>query len=336
MGEAIYSTYEMRVRAVRAVQSGMSMADVSLAYQTNRSTIYRWVTRYEESGCEEGLIRKPVSGRPRAFGELDSSEILDVVLNPASHYGYETDFWTCVRLCDVFEQEYGTSASRWTVWRMLREAGLTYQKPERRYFEASEEERQDWLRLELPKIRRTVKKHNAVLYFEDESNISLTAILGKTWGLRGKTPVQEVTGNRAGFAAMSAVSRNGGLIFRLYDKRLASDEIIQFLEQMLAHHKRRHVVVVMDQAKPHTSKKTRTFYESQKRLHVFYLPKYSPDWNPDEKVWNHLKHQELKGQKAKTKEELKTLAEEKLIQMAGNPRQLQGIFFRCCVAELLH
>ena len=336
MGEAIYSTYEMRVRAVRAVQSGMSMADVSLAYQTNRSTVYRWVIRYEESGGEEGLVRKPVSGRPRAFGKLDSSEILDIVLKPASHFGYETDFWTCVRLCDVFEKEYGTSASRWTVWRMLREAGLTYQKPERHYFEASEEERQDWLRLELPKIRRTVKKYNAVLYFEDESNISLTAILGKTWGLRGKTPIQGVTGNRGGVAAMSAVSRKGGLIFRLYDKRITSDEVIQFLEQMLTHHKRRHVVVVMDQAKPHTSEKTRTFSEGQKRLHVFYLPKYSPDWNPDEKVWNHLKHQELKSHKAKTKEELKMLTEEKLIQMADNPRQLQGIFFRCCVAELLH
>lgn len=336
MGEAAYSTYEIRVRAVRAVQSGMSIAEVAKAYQTHRTTVHRWAARYNESGCDDALIRPPVSGRPKVLRELGTQELLSIVLAPASQFGYETDFWTCVRVCNVIEQEYGSTASRWTVWRMLRDAGLTYQKPERRYFEASEEERRDWLRLELPRIRRSVKKHNAVLYFEDESNISLTAILGKTWGLRGKTPVQEVTGNRGGVAAMSAVSRKGGLVFRLFDKRIASDEVIQFLEQILIHHKRRHVVVVMDQAKPHTSKKTRAFYESQNRLHVFYLPKYSPDWNPDEKVWNHLKHQELKSHKAKTKEELKVLAEEKLNQMADNPRQLQGIFFRCYVAELLH
>jgi hypothetical protein len=64
-------------------------------------------------------------------------------------------------------------------------------------------------------------------------------------------------------------------------------------------------------------------------------PKYSPDWNPDEKVWNHLKHQELKGHQAKTKEELTVLANQKLTAMSNKAELLQGIFFRCCMAEVL-
>jgi transposase len=69
-------------------------------------------------------------------------------------------------------------------------------------------------------------------------------------------------------------------------------------------------------------------------LHVFNLPKYSPDYNPDEKVWNYLKHEELKAHKAKTKAELKDLTRRKLRSMSKNPELLRGIFFRCCVAEL--
>jgi hypothetical protein len=76
--------------------------------------------------------------------------------------------------------------------------------------------------------------------------------------------------------------------------------------------------------------------ESQCRLHVFHLPKYSPDWNPDEKVWNHLKHQELKGHQAKTKDELSELTHQKLTSMSHDPELLRGIFFRCCAAELLN
>ena len=106
---------------------------------------------------------------------------------------------------------------------------------------------------------------------------------------------------------MSAISRRGHLLFRLHEKRIASAEIINFLHQMLRHHKRRHLVVVMDQAPPHVSTKTKSYIDGQERLHVFYLPKYSPDWNPDEKVWNHLKHHELNGHQAKTKGELKKL-----------------------------
>ena len=91
----------------------------------------------------------------------------------------------------------------------------------------------------------------------------------------------------------------------------------------------------MDQAPPHTSKQTAAFIAGQRRLHVFHLPAYSPDWNTDEKVWNHLKHQELKGHQAKTKVEIKDLAERKLTTMSQNPALLRGIYFRCCVADLL-
>ena len=135
-------------------------------------------------------------------------------------------------------------------------------------------------------------------------------------------------------AALSALSRRGHLLFRLLEKRIASAEVIDFLGQMLRHHPRRHLVVVMDQAPPHTSKKTTAFIDKQPRLHVFHLPKYSPDWNPDEKVWNHLKHQELKSHQAKTKEELKQLTRRKLQSMAKRPHLMRGLFFRCCVAEL--
>jgi len=82
------------------------------------------------------------------------------------------------------------------------------------------------------------------------------------------------------------------------------------------------------------SKKTVTFIASQPRLHVFNFPTYSPDWNPDEKVWNHLKHQELKSHKAKSKAELKELTERKLNGMANNPHLVRGLFYRCCVADL--
>ena len=330
-----YSSIEVRVRAVRAVLAGtLNITEVAQAYGTDRSTIHRWLKRYETEG-EPGLERRPVSGRPRKLNELDSDALLDIVLAPASEFGYETDFWTTRRLIQVIQKEFEMRLSKWTVLRRLHEAGLSYQKPEREYFELSEEEREAWRRTELPRIHRCVLENKAILYFQDEANVSLTALLGKTWAVCGCTPKQRVTGNRGGVSALSALSQRGQLIFRLHDKRIASDEVIDFLCQMLRHHARRHLVVVMDQAPPHVSKKTRAYIESQPRLHVFYLPPYSPDWNPDEKVWNHLKNQELQGHQARTKAELRGLTEKKMTAMANNPRLLEAIFFRCYMAEIL-
>jgi transposase len=330
-----YSTFDVRFRAVQAVRvERLPVAVVARAYGTNRATIHRWLSRYDLEG-DAGLTRRPASGRPRKLATLDQLALRRVVLAPASTYGYDTDFWTTRRLIQVIDRKFQVRLSKQTVMRRLHEAGLTYQKPEREYFELSEEERQEWVRKEVPKILAAVQKHHALLYFQDEANVSLTALLAKTWAPCGKTPKQPVTGKRAGVAAMSAITSHGKLIFRLHEKRIASPEVIDFLRQMLRHHPRRHLVVVMDNAPPHTSRATTTFIEEQPRLHVFYLPKYSPDWNPDEKVWNHLKHQELKGHQARTKAELVQLTQSKLTSMSHSPELLRGIFFRCCVADIL-
>jgi transposase len=335
MDGSTYSTYEVRLRAAHAVRvEHLPISVVAQAYGTNRSTIHRWISRYDRAG-NTGLARRPVSGRPRKLCSLDSATLRRVVLAPASDYGYETDFWTTRRLIQVIADAFNVTLSKQTVARRLHEAGLTYQKPEREYFELSEEERAEWARTEVPRIRAAVRKHRAILYFQDEANVSLTALLAKTWAPRGKTPKQSVTGKRGGVAAMSAVTGRGHLIFRLHEKRIASPEVIDFLAQMLRHHPRRHLVVVMDQAPPHTSRATTEFIESQRRLHVFHLPTYSPDWNPDEKIWNHLKHQELKGHQARTKAELTKLTQAKLNDMSNNRKLLRGIFFRCCVANVL-
>lgn len=335
MSEGTHLSAEVRRRAVRAVQDGMSRKAVAAAYGVERTTLYRWLQNYEVDG-ESGLDRKAGSGRPRKLEELRENELRALVLKGAQHFGYETDLWTVGRLRRVITEEFSIVLSKNTVWRRLRDAGLTYQKPEREYYEIDEEARKKWLRYEVPKIRRCVKKHRGILYFQDEANVSLTAFLGKTWAPCGETPKARVTGKRAGIAANSAISSSGHLLFRLLEKRIASQEVIEFLGQMLKHHPRRHLVVVMDQAPPHTSKKTKAWIARQPRLHVFHLPKYSPDWNPDEKVWNHLKHQELASHQAKTKAELKELTRRKLQSMAKRPQLLRGLFFRCCVADLFN
>jgi transposase len=318
-----YSNLEVWVRAVDAISRCLPMCEVARAYGIDRTTLYRWVVRSKTSG----LLRKAGSGRPRLLRDLTESDPVKIILASATSYGYESDLWTIVRVHRVVQETHGTAVSQDTIWRRLREAGLTYQEPERQYFQMDEEARRKWMAFEAPKIRQAVTKHNALPYFQDEASVSLTAFLGNTWAR------QKVTGNRGGVAAISAINGLGRLIFKLHEKRICSEEVIEFLDQVLQHHKRRHLVVVMDQAPPHMSKRTMSYVERQARLHVFHLPKYSPDWNPDEKVWNHLKHQELKGHQAKTKPELKEMAETKLQTMSNNPSLLRGIFFRCCVAE---
>ena len=228
MEPAKYSTYDVRIRAVKAILAGQRKVDIANAYQVDYTTLHRWCKRYDDNENFSDLQRQSGSGR---FNILDTEyrkRLMDIIMQPASHFGYETDFWTCRRLIQITEQKLKVNISQPTMWRTLRDLNLTYQKPRRQYFEIDVEERKKWMRYEIPKIKRSIAVHRAILYFQDESNISLTAFLGKTWAPVGQTPIQRVTGNRGGVAAMSAISASGQLVFRLHQQRITSVEMVDF------------------------------------------------------------------------------------------------------------
>jgi transposase len=74
--------------------------------------------------------------------DLDEEDWRCLVLKRPSDYGYETDLWTVRRLQAVIREVYHVPVSRDTVRRRLRDAGLTYRKPERAYYELDEPSRQ--------------------------------------------------------------------------------------------------------------------------------------------------------------------------------------------------
>ena len=269
---SIYSTFDIRLRAVEAVERGIPRVHVASAYGIDRSTLYRWLENYHQAGVA-GLHRVAGSGRPKLLNDLTEEALRTIVLTSALSYGFESDLWTVGRLQRIITEKFQVFVSKHTIWRRLVNAGLTYQKPEREYYEADESVRKHWRRDEIPKIKRCVLENRAILYFQDEANVSLTAFLEKTWSPCGHTPKATVSGLRGGISAISAISNRGSLVFRLYEKRIASIEVVEFLHQMLLHHPRRHLVVVMDRATPHTSQLTQNLLRVNNAFTCFiFLP----------------------------------------------------------------
>jgi transposase len=213
-GVSVYSTFDIRLRSVEAIERGIPRGQIAIVFGVDRSALYRWYYHYQQEGID-GLYRQEGSGRPKLLNELCDKELRSIVLSSALSYGFESDLWTVGRLHRVITEKFCVVISKLTIWRRLVDAGLTYQKPEREYYEADEEVRKYWRRYTIPKIKRCVLENKAILYFQDESNVSLTAFLGKTWSPCGQTPKATVTGLRGGISAMSAISNRGSLVFRL-------------------------------------------------------------------------------------------------------------------------
>lgn len=65
---------------------------------------------------------------------------------------------------------------------------------------------------------------------------------------------------------------------------------MQFLKR-LVHNASRPIFLIVDGHPVHKSRAVHAYVASTKgKLRLFYLPPYSPELNPDEQVWNHVKH----------------------------------------------
>lgn len=326
----IFPSSQEKIKIVKAYHNGERVAELSRIFGYTRQAIYNWIDQYK---VDRSLKRKksPGSGREMVISSKVGEKLLAALKSPASEYGFETDLWNTLRIQLLCKTEFKLKVSRMAIWRFLNKHEQSFKKVQKQYYEVDKKKQVKWVRDTLKKIKQTVKKHNAILYFEDESNIQLSPVMGKSWGPIGEKIVHKVTGNRGSVSAISAISNDGRLIFNLFDegKRFNSDDIILFLKRMLDHHPRRHLVIIMDQAPCHKSNKIKIFESHQKRLHIFYLPPRSPEFNPDEQVWGHLKNHGLKSHMEKDIKGLKKLANVKMRQLARNPSKVLGIFKKC-------
>lgn len=303
-----------RLRAIDLHKSGKKIKDVANFFGVHRGSVSKWITKYKREG-KKALKSKKALGPKYKLTEKEMKDMIKFVYDDATIYGFETPLWTCQRLKQIIQSKTGKKIHSTNVMRWLKRWGMTNQKPKHRAHQQDERAVKRWLKNEWPKIKEHRRKWQAMLYFQDESGISLTAVMGKTWAPKGQTPVVKTTGKRGGLCVTSAISPAGKMIFRIEkDKeRINAEKHIEFLQQIIKHHPNRKIIVIEDNARPHIAKKVDNFVAQNKNKFAIYrIPSYAPELNPDEHVWEYLKAYKLKAHQAQNKAELRRLVKRKM------------------------
>ena len=79
-----------------------------------------------------------------------------------------------------------------------------------------------------------------------------------------------------------------------------SQQFIMFLHQLHKAHPNKKLAIILDNGSIHKSKKVQKFVTKHEWVELFFLPPYSPEYNPIERFWNWLK-QKVYGCKSFTK-----------------------------------
>jgi transposase len=315
-----------RIRAIELYKKGEKINEISYFLGFHRGVVSKWISLFKKEG-KKALLSKKANGPQFKLSEKEIKEIINILYDDATIYGFENPLWNCKMVQQTIFKQTGKRIHTTNIMRLFRRLNLSPQKPERISSQKNRKAVKRWLREEWPKIEEHRRKWQAMLYFQDESGISLIPVLGRTWAPKGKTPKVLVTGKRGGFCVTSAISPAGKLIFRIEKGKVNADKHIEFLKQIMKQHPHRKIIVIEDSAPVHKAKKIERFVEQNKnRLAIYKLPPYCPELNPTEHVWAYLKAHELKTHQAQNTEELKHLVKRKMqsIQMR---KQLIHSFF---------
>ena len=130
-------------------------------------------------------------------------------------------------------------------------------------------------------------KNKLVFPGESGVNTDLTRIYGRAAGRRrciGKKPLNTPKNT----TILSSIRLNGETMYTSYQGGTTKDKFIGYLKNVLVPILIKDDIIIMDNMRTYHSKEVKKVIKDLK-INVVYLPPYSPDLNPIEKMWSKIK-----------------------------------------------
>ena len=131
-------------------------------------------------------------------------------------------------------------------------------------------------------IQKLARKEKATIHWGDEMGLRSDHNVGRTYGIKGKTPVVKRTGNRFSCNMISSITNLGKLSFMVFHENFTQDIFLRFLKKLVRQYNRK-VFLIVDNHRSHKSKKVNDWLrKNEEHIRLYYLPSYCPELNPDE------------------------------------------------------
>jgi len=317
----------IRLLAVRrVVEGGEAPSEVMISLGFSRTAIYPWLRKFEEEGWE-GLAGSIAAGPEVKLSEKQRQQVKRWILGKdPRQYGFDYGLWSRRIVQELIKQRMKIDMGLTAVGRLLASLDITPQKPLRRAYERDPQKVKDWLEHRYPKLKKRAKRQGARIFFLDEAGFQSDPVLGRTYGLKGKTPVVETSGQRQSINVISAVNSRGEFWAATYDGKLDADTFVQFLKDFMKSQGGT-IFLVLDGLAVHKAKTVIRYMNSlEGRLELHLLPPYCPDLNPDEFAWSHMKNNGVSKKPLKQNESLRRRVEEDLVKLHGDAALVRSFF----------
>src|SRR5260370_40346917 len=271
----------IRILAVKRVtEDGEAPSAVMKSLGLCRTSIYPWLRKVEDKGLE-ALAEKIAQGPEPKLSQKQRQQVKRWILGKdPRQYGFDFGLWSRRIVQALIAEKMGIDLGLTAVGRLLASLDLTPQKPLRRAYERDPVAVALWQKETYPKLRKRAKRLGAKIFFLDEAGFQSDPALGRTYGLKGQTPVITTSGQRQSLNVISAVNARGEFWAATYTGNLNAEAFVAFLKDFMKG-RTGMVFLVVDGHPAHKANLVKQYWRSLPgRLQLHFLQPYAPGLNP--------------------------------------------------------
>lgn len=172
----------------------------------------KYIKEYEENQNQNFKYNKR-GVKPGTGSKMQSTQetklTSDILSNTPDSVGLNYTLWNSKAVHEYISSKYSINYNRRFVRKIMRRLGFTAQKPIKLAYQRNPEKIKVWLTDTYPKIKAKAMKEGARIYWGDEMGLQSTDNIGRTYGLKGKTPIIHRTDSRFKCNMLAAISPQG-------------------------------------------------------------------------------------------------------------------------------
>ena len=302
----------VRLLTIKMLFQGLSPEIVAESLGKSLRTIRRWISLWNEGGIDN-VLPKLSPGRPRILTPDDKDNIINLLEHPA-HFG--ESHWTARKIHGFINKKWSLELGYSTLTHNFKEWGFKLKIP-RPWPVQQDESLREIFRQELSEL---LDKKDIEVWFCDETGILGDPRPRRRWMKRGEKGKVSFSGIHLRSNVIGAVNPKTGELFSLIVSHMNSDFFQVFLNELAEETKERKILLVLDNATWHKVKKLEWHNIEPK-----YLPPYSPDLNPIERLWLVMKARFFTDWITKKPDELDDRVAAALLSFINDTSQIKSI-----------
>ena len=267
-----------RCTAIQMLLAGISREFVRDALLVTNRALRKWINRFNQCGVD-GLIVKKRPGRMTIIDDQQAPELAQLIDEPQQA---QRSFWTAKAFHGYISQTYQIQCSYETVVRFFHKQGYALKTPQPWPDKQDEQLREAFLQ----KLEKLFNQPDVDIWFADESGFEGDPRPRKRWDKKGRKTRVTKNGGHLRINVIGMVCPRSGEFFAIEASHSDSATYQAFLDKAdkSISFQRTTNILIMDNASWHKRKST-TWHNWQ----PMYLPPYSPDLNPIERIWLTMK-----------------------------------------------